>query len=168
MIDKQYFEENWITYTILFFIILIVSESAAYFWHRFAHINIYNPVRETHKIHHMAELDHEAHEDFIWIIVLLILYGISLYILYSKSYINKNISLILYIPVLVVFVWNWYIHSAYHQKNHWLEKYTWFQNDRRLHFQHHINPKTNFSIASHYMDEILDTFDYNNSVNTLR
>ena len=157
-----------ITYMIIAIFMVFLSEVGGYLWHKWAaHTDGVPGIRESHKIHHMADLTHEAHEDFFWVILLLIGLGIALSYVYRKKYINLYLLSIIYIPVVLTFTWNWYIHSAYHQKDHWLGSYGWFRNDRRLHFQHHINPRTNYSIASHFMDEMLDTFDYNFPINKL-
>lgn len=146
---------------LLIFLIIftvIFAEVMGYLWHRFAAHND-NPVGETHRIHHEADLTHEAHEDFLWVIFILFLgtlvlaflwYYFSLPILYIAG---------CYLIVVAVFIWNWYIHSAYHQPNHWLNQYDWFKRDKRLHFQHHINPWSNYGIASHFSDIIGGTFD---------
>lgn len=152
---------NIILYSFIFISMFYISEVGGYFWHRWgAHTNIVPPVRQTHYIHHLADLSHEAHEDFFWVIVLLVSLGIFLTYLYYKNWINLTILMIIYIPVIITFTWNWYIHSAYHHKDHWLNQYEWFQNDKRSHFQHHINPKCNYSIATHFTDEFFNTFEY--------
>lgn len=153
-------------YLIYFFIIfyivigiIILSEIAGYLWHRFAahtdilHINL---IHETHKIHHDADLTHEAHEDFFWLILLLTIMGIFVW---YQPFLNRKYAIIIYLIVVIVFVWNWYIHSAYHISNHWLNNYDWFKKDKKIHFQHHINPWSNYGIASHFSDIICGTFD---------
>ena len=142
--------------------LIIVSEIGAHFWHRFgAHTNILPFVKETHSIHHNI-IDDEAHADFIYICVLLFLYLIALSYIFSLFYI-----LLFYLPVFVVFIWNWYIHSCYHIENHWLNRYEWFKNDKRIHFQHHINTNKNYGIATHFTDILLDTFDYGFPINNI-
>ena len=139
---------------------IYLSEIAAYLWHRIAaHTNILYPVKKTHDIHHNV-IDDEAHLDFIYVCVLLLFYLIFLSFLYYKEYITFTWLLVLYTPVFLTLVWNWYVHSAYHQTDTFLEQYEWFQNDRRIHMQHHKNPEVNFGIATHFTDEILETFNY--------
>ena len=142
--------------------VVILSEVGAYCWHRWgSHTNIIPiiSVKKTHDIHHTI-IDDKAEGDFFYILILLILYFNLLLLLYMYLYINTIVFLILYIPVLSIFIYNYYIHSAYHEENHWLNEYEWFRNDKRIHFQHHEDPTKNFGIATHYTDIILDTFDY--------
>jgi Fatty acid hydroxylase len=147
-------------YFLIIIIVIYLSEIGAYFWHRFgAHTNIIPPVRKMHDIHHEDIMD-EAHGDFIYVCVLLFFFFLSLFSLYFYNLIDLSLFLSIYIPVLIVFVWNYYIHTAYHIEDHWLNEYEWFQNDKKLHFQHHKNPETNYGIATHFTDEILNTFDY--------
>ncbi len=152
---------NVLLYLLLSMFMIFISEIGGYLWHKWiAHTDGIPGIRTSHRKHHLADLNHEADEDFFWVILLLIGLGIVLLIIYFKNYINILTLLIIYTPIVLTFTWNWYIHSAYHQKNHWLESYNWFKNDRRIHFQHHIEPKVNYSISTHFMDEIFDTFDY--------
>lgn len=155
-------------YILIFVVMIYVAEIGAYFWHRIAHRHIVPGVKTIHKIHHEANLSHEAHEDFFVVIFLLFLFGLTLYYSWIKKYITGLFLLSVYIPTVIVFTWNWYIHSAYHQKDHWLSEYSWFQNDKRIHFQHHVNPKTNYAIASNFPDIVFDTFDYGFSINDIK
>src|SRR3990167_9710274 len=68
----------------------------------------------------------------------------------------------LYLTIVVVsfltFLLNWYVHRAYHKKDHWLNNYRWFQQKKTAHFTHHKNAKTNFGIAFNFVDEIVGTY----------
>ncbi len=138
---------------------VLLSEFGAYLWHRYsAHTDLIPGVGDTHHIHHTADLTHEAHEDFYWIIIILLLMG--LFIIVLKHYINIKYMLLIYGVVTIVFIWNWYIHSAYHIPNHWLNTYEWFRRDKHIHLQHHVNPDVNYGIASHFSDVIFGTYEY--------
>jgi len=139
-------------------ILILLSEVAGYFWHNLVHNDNAPGVYETHKIHHQADLTHEAHEDFYWVIVLLILLGVFLF--FVRNYISLYYLIPGYLIVTLVFVWNWYVHSAYHVQNHWLNRYKWFQIDKKIHLQHHVNPWKNYGIASHFSDVIFGTYEY--------
>jgi sterol desaturase/sphingolipid hydroxylase (fatty acid hydroxylase superfamily) len=144
---------------------IYISEIGAYFWHRsFSHNEMIPFVKKTHDIHH-SDIKDEAHGDFFYVVILLLLLLGILYYLYYNKLIHLYLFLCIYIPVLIVFIWNWYVHSAYHIDNHWLNKYKWFQNDKRIHFKHHDDPSKNYGIATHFTDVILDTFDYGLIVN---
>ena len=153
-------ESEYIFYPVLFAGLIIASEIAGYFWHEiFAHHSIIPFVRETHQTHHNI-IDDQAHGDFFYICFFLSIYFMVLVYLYYKSYITLILLVILFTGVFFPFLWSWYVHSAYHIENHWLNEYEWFRNDKRIHMQHHINPKCNFGIATHFTDEIMGTFDY--------
>ena len=137
-----------------------MSEGGSYLWHRFgAHTDIIPGVHDVHRIHHEADLTHEAHEDFLVVIILLFLLGLFLFILY-KSFLPTYYLIMIYLTVVAVFVWNWYIHSAYHIPNHWLNQYDWFKQDKKIHLQHHVDPTVNYGIASHFSDIIFGTYIY--------
>jgi len=139
---------------------VFLSEIGAYFWHRFgAHTDILPPVKKTHDIHHTIVED-KAFGDFFYVFMLLVLYfGILLYA-YQIAFITKALFLYLYIPVVLTFLMNFYVHSAYHIENHWLNRYEWFRNDKRIHFQHHKDETKNFGILTHMTDHMLNTFNY--------
>ena len=143
--------------------IVFLTEFGAFIWHKMgAHTDLIPKefkVQETHDFHHTT-IDDQAHFDFLYILIFLIIYGIFLGFLIYKKYLTLYLASILYLPVLFVSIWNWYIHMAYHVENHWLNSYEWFRNDKRIHLQHHFNPETNFGIASHLYDVIFETFDY--------
>tara|TARA_R110002153_G_scaffold273288_1_gene443674 strand:- start:1171 stop:1671 length:501 start_codon:yes stop_codon:yes gene_type:complete len=140
--------------------LIYLSEIGGYFWHRiFAHQDIIPMVRESHRIHH-TDIDDKAHEDFIYVCFFLFVYFWALLYLWYKTYINLALFLVLYFGVFLPFVWSWYIHSAYHIEAHWLNGYSWFRRDKRIHMQHHADPKTNYGIATHFTDEIMGTLDY--------
>lgn len=142
---------------VIFIGMMFLAEVGAYFWHRLAHVM--PPIKQTHDIHHRI-IDDQAHQDFLYILGILIIYLITLSWLYYKEKLSLKYLLVLYIPVLLVSIWNWYIHAAYHIENHWLNSYEWFKQDKRIHMQHHRNEATNYSIASHFSDIIFETFDY--------
>lgn len=157
-------EEIVIIQGIVFILMFYVAEVGAYFWHRIgAHTEIIDnlgiKVKKTHDIHHTV-IDDEAHADFIYVCFLLLFYLTFLLVIYYYNYIDFTWLLILYLPVLLTLVWNWYVHSAYHIEDHWLNQYNWFQHDKRIHMLHHTNPYTNYGIATHFSDEIFSTICY--------
>ena len=125
-----------------FFFLIFLSEFLAYCWHRWgAHTDIIPNalgVQNTHSHHHITYGD-SAYGDFFYILIFLIFYLVLILYLIQQDIISSTCGFIIYAPVLVVSFYNYFIHSAYHQDNHWLNKYTWFQNDKRIHFQHQVN-----------------------------
>ena len=148
---------------LLFFFLIFLSEFLAYCWHRWgAHRDIIPPalgVQKTHEHHHVT-IDDQAYGDFLYILIFLIIYFVLLLYLVQQDIISLTLAFIIYLPVLITSFYNYFLHSAYHTDNHLLNKYSWFRNDKRIHFQHHRNPNTNYGIVSHFSDIILDTFDY--------
>ena len=145
---------------IIIIIFILLTEVGSYIWHRWGMHRDIVPfifgIQNTHAIHHQEYLKHG--NDFVYTAIIVFLYAIVLAIFSYAVGISTYVYLLLYVPVLVVFVWNWYIHHAYHIRGHWLNKYDWFRENRKLHFQHHINTEGNYGIASHFSDQILGTF----------
>lgn len=151
---------KYIIYFWLAIIIILGSELGGYFWHNLVHNDNASSLYETHKIHHEADLTHEAHEDFLWVILILSIFGMFLFIIYYYLPYLMIYLIVGYIIAFSVFTWNWYVHSAYHIPNHWLNKYAWFRTDKKIHLQHHVNPWKNYGIASHFSDVIFGTYEY--------
>lgn len=139
---------------------VLASQVMSYIYHRFiSHSNIFLFSHATHKIHHDASLEdeHHANEDFLLLLfyyVLLILTPISF--LYWRNIKNirkyKYLIATFVVTSLLFIIYEWYIHRAYHVKDHWLNKFQWFRTDKNLHYIHHRNVRTNFGITSHFSD----------------
>lgn len=52
-----------------------------------------------------------------------------------------------------------YLHDAFHVSGHALERFPLFWRLRRLHFMHHMDPRTNLGIAYFHVDRICGTYD---------
>lgn len=157
----------WIVYMV---IIVIAIEVFAYFWHRFgAHSDIIPGIHDAHRLHHMVDLEygHEAHEDFIWTLLMLTLFELGLGFGVSINLIPGKLAIITLVVSIIVFFWNWWIHTAYHKDGHWLNRYHWFRIEKARHYVHHRDPTKNFGIASHFTDKFMDTWiDLNSNVLT--
>ena len=155
----------WFTYIIA---IVIGTEVFAYLWHRYGAHDDYIPgIHDTHKIHHMLDLDleHEADEDFVWILLIMIFIELIMGIAVMIGIVSGAFALVTIIVSLIVFWWNWWIHKAYHQSDHWLNSYKWFQQEKERHYVHHYDATKNYGIASHFSDKFMVTWiepDINN------
>lgn len=148
----------WLSYIIA---LVICTEIFAYLWHRYgAHTDYIPGIHDTHLIHHMLDIDlgNEADEDFVWILLLMIFVELMIGISVMIGLIPGVFALVTIIVSLVVFWWNWWIHKAYHQPNHWLNSYEWFQKEKQIHYVHHYHPLKNYGIASHFSDKIMGTW----------
>lgn len=148
----------WITYIIA---IIIGIEIFGYIWHRYgAHNYSISGVYDTHMIHHILEIDlgHEANEDFLWILLMMTVFELIVGIGIIIGVIPGILAIITIIISLTVFWWNWWIHSAYHQKDHWLNLYEWFRIEKERHYIHHSNPGKNYGIASHFADKFMGSW----------
>lgn len=144
----------WFSYILA---IIIGAEIFGYVWHRYGAHDDYIPgIHTTHQIHHISE--HDADEDFVWILFMMITLEFILGLCVMTHIIPGVLALITIIVSLIVFWWNWWIHKAYHNPNHWLNSYTWFQREKYRHYIHHYNPQNNFGIASHFVDRIVGTW----------
>lgn len=144
-------------YILLILLVFIIVEFGGNIWHRIAHTNYIPNVAITHFKHHTQDLLDDAMDDFIWLIF--IIFAIGIMLLYISRYISKSVCILIFTVLTLDLMFNAYMHMAYHTQNHWLESYTWFLHERDLHLQHHNNPKTNYSIVTHFTDRILGSFD---------
>lgn len=69
------------------------------------------------------------------------------------------IALIFSAEFIFLGVFNDYLHDAFHVINHRLEKYDWFLELRRLHFEHHVDMSKNYGIFSWIPDHLFRTFN---------
>jgi sterol desaturase/sphingolipid hydroxylase (fatty acid hydroxylase superfamily) len=154
----------WICYIVT---IIIGIEIFAYLWHRYgAHADYIPGIHDTHQIHHMIGdnndestlSSHEADEDFIWILLMMISFEIIIGLCVVAGIIPGIIAIVTIAVCLVVFWWNWWIHKAYHQKDHWLNSYEWFKLEKERHYVHHKYPDKNYGIATHFPDMLLGTW----------
>lgn len=137
-------------------LVLFFGEIGAYFWHRFI-AHSFGPVGDTHDIHHKI-IEDKADGDFLWVLLMLFVFLIFLYLLWVKNILSMKLCLLIYIPLFLLFSWNWYIHRCYHVENHWLNRYHWFVKDKKIHMKHHLQDNKNYGISTHFCDQILDTF----------
>lgn len=155
----------WFIYIIA---IIIGTEVFAYLWHKYAAHSDYIPgIHDTHRIHHMIDLnlEHEADEDFVWLLLLMIFFEVIIGVAIMIGIIPGILALVTVIVSLIVFWWNWWIHKCYHQNNHWLNSYEWFKKERERHYVHHHHPDKNYGIASHFTDKIMGTWIEPNTMN---
>lgn len=152
---------------ILLVIVFLAGEGAAYFWHKSAaHGNYSGPVGESHWTHHKDETD-DGDGDFLWVLAFLIPALVFLCWLYLIGKVSLSVALIVGTVTSGIFIWNWLVHKAYHTEGHWLEKYSWFLRDKKIHMEHHRNPEKNYGISFHIFDELFDTFSYPYSAYTI-
>ena len=50
-----------------------------------------------------------------------------------------------------------YLHEQYHLTRSWLDGYAWFRRKRALHFEHHLNVRSNYAIVEFWIDRLLGT-----------
>lgn len=140
------------------------SEVFSYLWHRFAsHNSILSAkgISDTHRHHHIQydrDKNHKAFEDFIWV-------GMGLSILICLWAVIKQIidvpDEIVYTSVVVSILfslWKCFIHAAYHSDKHFMNRFEFFREWKRLHILHHNNPKSNFAISGFTTDKLFGTF----------
>lgn len=151
----------YVYYGALIVSVIILSELAAYFWHRIASHSdlVLSNIHDTHRIHHTSDLKHQANEDFLWIIIGLIGLYIVFLIGFSLGIFNLPTAIIIPTVITSIFACTWYVHSAYHIEDHWLNKYDWFKNNKARHFIHHDLPDKNYGIITQIPDMLFGTFE---------
>ena len=53
--------------------------------------------------------------------------------------------------------WHIYLHEQYHINNSFFERYEWFLEKRKLHFEHHLDVTKNYAIIEFWLDDLLKT-----------
>ncbi len=67
-------------------------------------------------------------------------------VLFAAHIISLPILITAMLSMALFGIPNNFLHDAFHIKHHWLRKYQWFAKLTDLHFQHHINIKSNYGI----------------------
>lgn len=152
---------------IIIFIGFIIAEVAAYFWHRlFAHKSFITEnlgidiMILSHSFHHTKNLDHDASEDFVWIVLILcgLILGLSVvYEMRLLDWLDVRIIIILLLVTSIVFIINWYVHMAIHTPGHWLQNFSLIQDIKTIHYVHHKYPNKNYAILN-FSDGIFGTY----------
>lgn len=153
-------ELGWVAWIVYIVILVIIAEVFSYAWHRWAaHTDIIPGLHDTHRIHHQADLNyHTAAGDYVWILALVVILTLGLSLGVYWGFFSVAFVVVTIMVVVLVFSMNYYIHSAYHQPDHWLNSYQWFQDHKSYHFLHHQHPDKNFGIVSFYPDQLGGTF----------
>jgi hypothetical protein len=71
---------------------------------------------------------------------------------------NKYVFLNLSFHILLNAYISDYIHTEIHIEGSWLEKYTWFQNKRKIHLLHHKYTTKNMNVIDNTMDKLLNSY----------
>ena len=61
------------------------------------------------------------------------------------------------VGVVFAFWLHLYLHKHYHLSNSWLDRFRWFERKRALHFEHHLNVRSNYAIVEFWIDRLLGT-----------
>ncbi len=142
----------------------VIVEFVGYFWHRFAeHDGLFGEtVRARHVDHH--ELRYPLHElvsphdepyrdanSWTWYVVA----GVVSVILYFT--LPLAVFLALFVSGLIYGRLIAYTHSAYHIRDHWLQRFRYFRFLNKLHFLHHFD-RANYGIIFFGMDRLFGTY----------
>jgi len=152
---------NILFWSIYVLLVAISAEVYGYFWHRLgAHSGYVPGIKETHEIHHLLKLSdkHEANEDFVWILLLIITLQIILGLAVTVGIIPGLLAIVTILTLTGVFIWNWWIHQSFHVDDHWLNQYEWFKHQKNIHYVHHNNPSMNYGVATHFCDKLFGTW----------
>lgn len=145
-------------------VVAIAAEIYGYIWHRFgAHSGYVPGIKDTHRIHHMlgnskSQDGAEADEDFVWILLQIIILEVILGLGVRVGLVPMIAAILTVVTLVAIFAYNWWLHRAFHQPDHWLLAYPWFVREKERHFMHHSHPNRNFGIATHFNDTVFGTW----------
>ena len=117
-------------------------------------------ISDTHKIHHEGPLTDEAHLDFLWILMFFAIVVLFFSIICYYNYLPIIPVFIGIATMFSIFLLNWYIHTTYHQENHWLSQFEWFKEAKRKHLIHHYRPRKNYGILTQIGDVLFGSYNF--------
>ncbi len=128
----------------------------------YGHRNRISPIFEAHAIRHHGQyppsrlqtksyIELEAHA--------LYYYGIPIAIFTVAIYLTFGLTLTIahLVGVFFTFAWHVYLHRQYHLTKSPLDRYSWFQEKRHLHFEHHRNARVNYAVVEFWIDTLMGT-----------
>jgi len=152
----EFYHSKIAVWCYVLFLVLGV-EIFTYFWHRFGAHDDYVPgIHSTHRIHH--EAGDEDQGDFFWTLSAIACLNLFLYICVVVKIFSFGFALLTSILSFSLLTFSYYIHASYHNEDCWLNNYSWFIEQKRLHFLHHKYPNKNYGIVTHFVDGIMGTF----------
>jgi sterol desaturase/sphingolipid hydroxylase (fatty acid hydroxylase superfamily) len=145
-------------------------EIMGYFWHKLAaHYGLIgDKIRKTHYEHHEVYYPFNDMESDVyrvdgllkgdawpWLIPVLIVLIFVTWIRY-KNFIDKMVYYIIVGWVACHVYLISYVHDSYHVRNHWLNRFTWYQKNKHYHNLHHYY-NCNYGISNYSMDYLFGT-----------
>ena len=155
-------------YLIINFSLFLLVELIGYLWHRFVnHLGILSDkIRVTHYCHHEEIYPYDdmisdeyktSHDTWPWFIPLIIFGYMPLYIVYKRYKLDYNLYISYLIQITTHIYIISYIHDSYHVKDHWLNQYEWYTENKKYHYIHHLDNK-NYGITTYIFDHLFGTF----------
>lgn len=148
---------------------IIAAEAICYLIHRTLHSNIYPAWTQKHMIHHLEyyppaarmrteEYQTDSNEDRVkiggigleWVSPAMILFVIFYFT-------TESLYIPIFMAVYAYIVFD-YLHTSFHVKNHWLERFKYFRYIRKCHDKHHNDMTKNFGITGLLFDKIFKTY----------
>jgi sterol desaturase/sphingolipid hydroxylase (fatty acid hydroxylase superfamily) len=157
----------------LFIVTLLVSLVLASFFGHWIHYALHQPwtgpAHRGHMEHHLSlyppgKLTSDKYLSSKWyhngpllftppLVFLLLVFGGILWLCHAPLW-----MLLVFGVSLVGFgLVNDACHDSFHQRKHWLNRYTWYKRLRKLHFRHHRDMSCNFGIMSFAWDRVFGT-----------
>jgi len=154
-------------YALIAFFLFWVVELVGYLWHRFvAHLGyLGDTIRITHYCHHEEIYPHTdfesvkyhtAHDTWPWYIPFFLAVAIMLLLWGNRVMATATLVFVLIYAIVHAYSIS-YIHDSYHIKDHWLNNFAWYRENRRLHYIHHLD-NCNYGITIYTMDKIFGTW----------
>jgi sterol desaturase/sphingolipid hydroxylase (fatty acid hydroxylase superfamily) len=137
-----------------------------YLIHVFSHNKYGAYLKYYHLLHHKKSypisklMDYAPYKyesySFLAFIPFILLYSIVLY-----KILMFNNFIIIYSENIILLLISDHLHTNYHIKGSYLEKYDWFLVRRELHFNHHKKLNTNYSLGgiSYIFDILFNTYN---------
>lgn len=144
-----------------------VVQATGYAVHKALHHPALGKVHETHDVHHKVMYppdDYLNTGEYREVPA-----GAQPYKYYAPAALALVVTVFLTLPLYVAvalsaelafLAWaNDWLHKKLHIKGYWLERYTWFNHLRDLHWHHHVDDSKNLGIFSWFTDKIMGTYE---------
>lgn len=148
---------------------VVVGSLVGYFVHRAIHHKWTGPLYRGHMEHHLelyppGRMTTDSYEVAKWYnsgpvlftpaaVLLIGLIGLAFWLLgvHLQHFVEFSVGLVAFGFL------NDYVHDSMHLRRHWLQRFRFYRNLRRLHFKHHVDMTKNFGIVAMQWDDVFKT-----------
>jgi len=156
-------------YLIVFLFVFVLGTFLGYAFHRMFHSTWSGRFYKAHMTHHLKlypptdyfsdKYRDPGKDNTVWLFILAFSpLGLLILSLMYFSAISIPMGIGVAVEITIIGWLNNSMHDAFHLRKSFWDRFSFFSKLRKLHFQHHVNMKSNYGIFSFFWDKLLKTY----------